>query len=225
MSVGVEVRGLSKSFGALDVVRPLDLDVEPGAFVSLVGPSGCGKSTLLRMVAGLEAPTGGSVRIGGRTPAEVRADKRLAVVPQQPGLLAWRTVAQNARLLLEVNRRRSPAHHPDPLALLGEVGLTDFADAYPHELSGGMQQRVALVRGFALGAPLVVMDEPFAALDEITRSEMRDLLARLLERHPATTVGASITVLVLVGLVVGELVGQLAVLVVKAVLALVGSGS
>ncbi len=186
MSVGVEVRGLSKSFGALDVVRPLDLDVEPGAFVSLVGPSGCGKSTLLRMVAGLEAPTGGSVRIGGRTPAEVRADKRLAVVPQQPGLLAWRTVAQNARLLLEVNRRRSPAHHPDPLALLGEVGLTDFADAYPHELSGGMQQRVALVRGFALGAPLVVMDEPFAALDEITRSEMRDLLARLLERHPAT---------------------------------------
>ncbi|MFN6122476.1 MAG: ABC transporter ATP-binding protein, partial [Actinomycetes bacterium] len=186
MSVGVEIRGLSKSFGALDVVRPLDLDVEPGAFVSLVGPSGCGKSTLLRMVAGLEVPSSGSVRIGGRSPAEVRAEKRLAVVPQQPGLLPWRTVAQNARLLLEVNRRRSPAHHPDPLDLLAEVGLTDFADAYPHELSGGMQQRVALVRGFALGAPLVVMDEPFAALDEITRTEMRDLLARRLEQHPAT---------------------------------------
>ncbi len=188
MSVGVEIRGLSKSFGALDVVRPLDLDVEPGAFVSLVGPSGCGKSTLLRMVAGLEVPSSGSVRIGGRSPAEVRAEKRLAVVPQQPGLLPWRTVAQNARLLLEVNRRRSPAHHPDPLDLLAEVGLTDFADAYPHELSGGMQQRVALVRGFALGAPLVLMDEPFAALDAMTREQLYGDLQAIWAKRKKTIV-------------------------------------
>jgi len=188
MSVVVELRGVAKSFGDLPVVQPLDLDIEAGAFVSLVGPSGCGKSTLLRMIAGLEDPTAGTVTIGGASPAELRRTKRLAVVPQRPGLLPWRTVAENARLLLEVNRRHQPADHPDTLELLDEVGLTDFLGAYPHELSGGMRQRVALVRGFALGAPLVLMDEPFAALDEITRSEMRDLLARLLERHPATVV-------------------------------------
>ena len=188
MSVGVELRGVDKSFGALPVVASLDLDIAPGSFVSLVGPSGCGKSTLLRIVAGLEQPSTGTVTIGGASPADLRRTKRLAVVPQQPGLLPWRTVAQNARLLLQVNRRHTPADHPDPVDLLAEVGLSDFLDAYPHELSGGMRQRVALVRGFALGAPLVMMDEPFAALDEITRSEMRDLLARLLERHPATVV-------------------------------------
>jgi NitT/TauT family transport system ATP-binding protein len=188
VSVDVTIRGVAKSFGDLAVVQPLDLDIAAGSFVSLVGPSGCGKSTLLRLVAGLEQPSSGSVTIGGATPADLRERKRLAVVPQQPGLLPWRTVAQNARLLLEVNRRRSPADHPDPMTLLTEVGLSDFLDAYPHELSGGMRQRVALVRGFALGAPLVLMDEPFAALDEITRAEMRELLARLLDRHPATVV-------------------------------------
>ena len=188
MSVGVELRGLSKSFGDLPVVASFDLDIAPGSFLSLVGPSGCGKSTLLRIIAGLEQPSTGTVTIGGASPAELRRTKRLAMVPQQPGLLPWRTVAENARLLLQVNRRHQPADHPDPVDLLAEVGLTDFLDAYPHELSGGMIQRVALVRGFALGAPLVMMDEPFAALDEITRREMRDLLARLLERHPATVV-------------------------------------
>jgi NitT/TauT family transport system ATP-binding protein len=186
VSVDVSIRGLAKSFRTLEVVPPLDLDVEPGSFVSLVGPSGCGKSTLLRMIAGLEAPSRGTITIGGDTPRQVRERKRVAVVPQQPALLPWRTVAANARLLLEVNRAFSPAGHPDPIALLDEVGLGDVLHAYPHELSGGMQQRVALVRAFALGAPLVLMDEPFAALDEITRAGMRALLARLLERHPAT---------------------------------------
>ena len=186
MSVDVTLHGVAKSFGSLPVVQPIDLDVAPGTFVSLVGPSGCGKSTLLRLVAGLEQVSAGTVTIGGASPAELRAHKRLAVVPQQPGLLPWRTVAENARLLLEVNRRHSPTRHPDPAELLDEVGLTEFLDAYPHELSGGMRQRVALVRGFSLGAPLVLMDEPFAALDEITRAEMRELLARMLDRHPAT---------------------------------------
>jgi NitT/TauT family transport system ATP-binding protein len=110
------------------------------------------------------------------------------MVPQQPGLLPWRDVEANARLLLDVNPRTNPVGHPEPRDLLTEVGLAGFLDSFPHQLSGGMQQRVALVRGFALGAPLVLMDEPFAALDEITRSEMRVLLARLLQRHPATVV-------------------------------------
>ena len=108
------------------------------------------------------------------------------MVPQQPGLLPWRDVEANARLLLDVNPRTTPPDHPDPRDLLREVGLEQFFDAFPHQLSGGMQQRVALVRGFALGAPLVLMDEPFAALDEITRADMRHLLAQLLQRHPAT---------------------------------------
>lgn len=188
MTAAITLDGVGKSFGALEVLRPLTLCLDPGSVVSIVGPTGCGKSTLLRIIAGLEPPTVGTVSIDGADPADARRAKRIAVVPQQPGLLAWRTVAQNARLLLDINRRNDPAAHPDPAELLTEVGLDGFADAYPHQLSGGMQQRVALVRGFALGAPVVLMDEPFAALDEITRAEMRALLARLLERHPATVV-------------------------------------
>ena len=188
MSAAITLTGLAKSFGTLAVVEPLDLDIRAGSFVSIVGPSGCGKSTLLRLVAGLEQPTAGDISIDGSSPAHGRARKRIAMVPQQPGLLPWRTVEQNARLLLEINPRTTAAHHPDPRDLLADVGLGEFLDAFPHQLSGGMQQRVALVRGFALGAPVVVMDEPFAALDEITRSEMRTLLAGLLERHPATVV-------------------------------------
>jgi NitT/TauT family transport system ATP-binding protein len=102
-------------------------------------------------------------------------------VPQSPALFPWRTVAQNARLLLDVNRRRNRSQGPTTAELLDHVGLTPFADAYPHELSGGMQQRVALVRAVALGAPVMLMDEPFAALDEITRADMRHLLTRLCE--------------------------------------------
>jgi NitT/TauT family transport system ATP-binding protein len=188
VSATIELDGLGKSFGALEVLQPTSLRIEAGSFVSLVGPSGCGKSTLLRLIAGLEIATLGSVEVDGASPSEARRTKRLAMVPQQPGLLPWRSVERNARLLLDVNPRATPAGHPDPRALLSEVGLDEFIDAYPHQLSGGMQQRVALVRGFALGAPVVLMDEPFAALDEITRSEMRSLLARLLERHPATVV-------------------------------------
>jgi NitT/TauT family transport system ATP-binding protein len=184
----IELEGVAKRFGSLEVVTPTSLRIEPGSFVSLLGPSGCGKSTLLRLIAGLETASDGGVAIDGGSPAATRRAKRLAMVPQQPGLLPWRDVEANARLLLDVNPGTNPPDHPDPRDLLAEVGLDGFLDAFPHELSGGMQQRVALVRGFALGAPLVLMDEPFAALDEITRSEMRVLLARLLHRHPATVV-------------------------------------
>jgi NitT/TauT family transport system ATP-binding protein len=188
MSASVETVELAKSFGALDVVAPLSLRIEAGSFVSLLGPSGCGKSTLLRLIGGLEPPTAGSVSVDGRAPARALERKQIAVVPQSPGLLPWRSVEANARLLLDINRRSNPAGHPDPRELLREVGLGGFLHAAPHELSGGMQQRVALVRAFALGAPLVLMDEPFASLDEITRNEMRDLLARMMERHPTTVV-------------------------------------
>jgi NitT/TauT family transport system ATP-binding protein len=185
-AVGIELVGVTKAFGSVDALSPVDLKIGAGEVVTILGPSGSGKTTLLRIVGGLDEPTAGVVRIGGASPHEARRAKRIGFVPQSPALLPWRTVGANARLLLDVNRSRSTTA-TDPVALLAEVGLADFTDAYPHELSGGMQQRVALVRAMALGAPLLLMDEPFAALDEITRADMRHLLARLCEQV-ATTV-------------------------------------
>jgi NitT/TauT family transport system ATP-binding protein len=183
----IELRAVTKRFGQVAALDPIDLDVAAGEFVTLLGPSGCGKTTLLRIVAGLEQPSEGDVTVDGRPPEVARRGKRIGFVPQAPALLPWRTVAKNATLLRQVNRRVSvPAAAPDPFELLDEVGLGGFLDALPHELSGGMQQRVALVRAFALGAPLLLMDEPFAALDEITRADMRHLLGRLCERTGAS---------------------------------------
>jgi NitT/TauT family transport system ATP-binding protein len=178
---GIDVRGVAKRFGDLVAVSATDLRVAPGEIVTLIGPSGCGKTTLLRMIAGLETVSAGTITIDGATPDDARSHKRIGFVPQAPALLPWRTVAGNARLLLDLHRAANPAAHPDPFELLDRVGLADFADRYPHELSGGMQQRVGLVRAFALGAPYLLMDEPFAALDEITRTDMRHLLAELCE--------------------------------------------
>lgn len=179
--LGINVREVSKNFGSTRALDPVDLDLGPGEVVTLLGPSGCGKTTLLRLVAGLERPSGGTITVDGRSPAEARRAKRIGFVPQAPALLPWRTVDANAKVLRDLRPDANPVSLPDPAALLEQVGLTDFADAYPHELSGGMQQRVGLVRAFALGAPYLLMDEPFAALDEITRAEMRYLLAELCE--------------------------------------------
>ncbi|MEZ5218281.1 MAG: ABC transporter ATP-binding protein [Ilumatobacteraceae bacterium] len=176
---------MSKVFGSLPVLEPTTLAVHQGEVLTLLGPSGCGKTTLLRMVAGLEAPSAGTVLVGGRSPAEARSAKEIGFVPQAPGLLPWRDVEANARLLTELNRGRGRRAARDVVELLRSVGLGDFLAAYPHELSGGMQQRVALVRAFALGAPLLLMDEPFAALDEMTRADMRHLLATLCEETGA----------------------------------------
>ncbi|CAN5409288.1 ABC transporter ATP-binding protein [soil metagenome] len=183
---GVVLNGLNKSFGDLAVLDNVSLEIAAGSFVSFIGPSGCGKTTLVRVVAGLEPASSGSVLVDGSPPLLARANKRVGLVPQQPGLLPWRTVRANAHLLLDVNRRANPPDAANPNALLREVGLGDFMEAYPHELSGGMQQRVALVRALALHAPLLVMDEPFAALDEITRAEMRGMLNQLVEGHGVT---------------------------------------
>ena len=182
VTAAIELAGVTRQFGAVEALGPIDLTVAAGEIVTVVGPSGSGKTTLLRIVGGLVEPTVGTVSVDGSSPHDTRAEKRIGFVPQSPALLPWRTVEANARLLLDVNRRRANPHNgPTPIELLAAVGLSDFAAAYPHELSGGMQQRVALVRAVALGAPLLLMDEPFAALDEITRADMRHLLARLCE--------------------------------------------
>ena len=188
MTSAVSLRGLRKSFGNLEAIAGIDLEVEEGSFVSVIGPSGCGKSTLLRVVAGLEPSSAGSAAVYGEPAIEARRHKQVAMVPQNPGLLPWRTVRANARLLLDVNRKENGSTTSDPIELLERVGLGSFLDAHPHELSGGMQQRVALVRALALGAPLLAMDEPLAALDEITRSEMRGLLNQLVEGRGVTTI-------------------------------------
>lgn len=184
----VHVHAATKRYGTLSVLSDLDLSIAAGEIVSILGPSGCGKTTLLRMIAGLEELDEGSITIDDTTPEATRRAKRIAMVPQAPALMPWRTVAANARLLLDVNRGANPASAPDPIALLDEVGLGDFLDALPEALSGGMRQRVALVRALALGAPLLLLDEPFAALDELTRADMRHLLARLCEQAGATVV-------------------------------------
>ena len=189
MTSAVSLRGLRKSFGNLETIAGIDLEVEEGSFVSVIGPSGCGKSTLsaCRCRSG-DRPRPASAAVYGEPAIEARRHKQVAIVPQNPGLLPWRTVRANARLLLDVNRKANGSTTSDPIELLERVGLGSFLDAHPHELSGGMQQRVALVRALALGAPLLAMDEPLAALDEITRSEMRGLLNQLVEGRGVTTI-------------------------------------
>ncbi len=188
MTTAVTLRGLRKSFGTLETIAGIDLDIEAGTFVSVIGPSGCGKSTLLRVVAGLEPASAGEALVYGEPATSARKHKQVAIVPQHPGLLPWRTVRANASLLLDINQKANRSTTTDPVELLERVGLTKFLDAHPHELSGGMQQRVALVRALALGAPLLAMDEPLAALDEITRSEMRLLINQLVQGRGVTTI-------------------------------------
>ena len=166
--------------GGVEAIRRVDLDVAGGEFVALLGPSGCGKSTLLRLIAGLDRPTEGSAAIGGAL-ADPADDRRtdIAFVFQDAHLLPWRSVLRNAALPLELrgvpaNERREVAHHA-----LSLVGLSDFADRYPNQLSGGMRMRVSIARALTTRPRLLLMDEPFAALDEITRQRLDELLRTL----------------------------------------------
>ena len=176
---GVSVRyGAERDKGGLLAVDRVSFRVEAGEFVSLVGPSGCGKSSLLRVIGGLQSPSEGSVSVLGAAPRQAQASKRLGLVPQEPALLPWRSVVENLRLPLEVNRDAN--HGPDRVGeLLALVGLESFAAYRPHELSGGMQQRVALARALVIDPDVLLMDEPLASLDEITREQMRYELLRI----------------------------------------------
>jgi NitT/TauT family transport system ATP-binding protein len=162
--------------GSLVALDGIDLSFERGEFVSIIGPSGCGKSTLLRIVGGLMAPTAGRVLVDGKAPREAQREKQVGFVFQDPSLLPWRTVSDNVRLPLQVNKRK-PAREPE--LLIDLVGLSSFKRYYPHQLSGGMQQRVAIARSLVTSPSLLLMVEPFGALDEITRSAMRYELLRI----------------------------------------------
>ena len=198
--IGLEIAiaGFAKSFTSsaknakpTHAVGPVDLTVAGGTITVLIGPSGCGKTTLLKTVGGLLEPTSGAIMIGEQTPGQALVAKQFGLVPQAPTLLPWRTVRQNVKLLNEVNnkpktRAANPLSAGELDALLLEVGLGGFENAKPRELSGGMQQRVALVRAFATGAPVLLLDEPFAALDEFTRADMRQLLLTLWAKQKPT---------------------------------------
>lgn len=184
----VSVRSVSQVFynkgQPLTALHNINLTVGWGQFVAIIGPSGCGKSTLLRIVGGLLSPTEGAVSINGHQPREAQRDKEIGLVFQDPALLPWRTVLHNITLPLEVNRR--DGHRGRPQELLEMVGLEQFADYYPRQLSGGMQQRVAIARALAFDPPLLLMDEPFGSLDEITREAMRYELLRLWQGYRKT---------------------------------------
>ena len=181
----VSLRGVGKVFGtgtlALD---GLDLDVREGEFLSLLGPSGCGKSTALRIVAGLSEPTRGTVawRDG------VDARRGIGFVFQEPTLMPWTTVFGNVFLPLKLNGTEKAAAAPRIMETLKRVGLADFAEAYPRELSGGMRMRVSIARALVTAPRILLMDEPFAALDEITRFKLNDDLVALWRELSMTVV-------------------------------------
>jgi NitT/TauT family transport system ATP-binding protein len=200
----IELSSVSKVYGygaaTMVALNDVHLSVEPGRFVSLIGPSGCGKSTLLRLVAGLEPADRGNVRVHGVAPGEACAAKLIGFVPQTPALLPWLTVLKNVTLPRKINpgaakRRerfadladRGPGSDaPDMLALLRKAGLGEAIHKLPSQLSGGMQQRAAIVRAFGLRPDVLLMDEPFSALDEFTRESLQDQLLDLWDELKTT---------------------------------------
>ena len=184
---GVSVR-FSSDRGETEALRDVSFSLERGGFLSILGPSGCGKSTLLRVVADLVEPSSGTVSLFGRTPAEARRGRELGFVFQDPALLPWRTARENVELPREIGdgvRLSSGAQSPE--ALLDLVGLSEWHRAYPRELSGGMRQRVSIARALVTGPKILLMDEPFGALDEITRDRLNDELLRIW-RETETTI-------------------------------------
>ncbi len=189
----VEVVGASKIFNEgtanqVDALLDVNLTIAPGEFVSLIGPSGCGKSTLLRLIANLLEPTQGEISVNGKTSAQARLDQDYGMAFQQAGLFDWRTVGKNIELPLELKGWNKKKRESRVAEMLDLVKLQDFGSMYPWQLSGGMQQRVAIARALAAHPPLLLMDEPFGALDEMTREYMQGELLRICAETSTTVV-------------------------------------
>ena len=184
---GIAIRELGHSYGALETIERLDLELPPHGVLGLVGPSGCGKSTLLELVAGLQEPSRGAIEVDGARGGRGRLD-RVAFMPQRDLLLPWLSAIDNAGLALRNRGVRAGAARRETGALFERFGLAGFEQAKPTELSGGMRQRVAFLRTLIAGKPVLALDEPFASLDAITRAEMQQWLAEALGADPRNVV-------------------------------------
>ena len=186
MTTQLELAGVSKRYGATTVIESIDLAIAQGEFVSLIGPSGCGKSTLLKLISGLTTATTGSILIDGLTPLNAR--KSISYIFQDATLLPWRTVTRNVGLGLELEHVNREVRKRKVQSLIELVGLTHVAGAYPRQLSGGMKMRVSVARALATTPRLLLMDEPFGALDEMTRDRLNEELLRLRSEQNWTAV-------------------------------------
>ena len=189
----VSIRGVTKIFdergdNRLKALDDISLDIYPGEFVSLIGPSGCGKSTLLRLVGDLITPTIGSVQVNGKSAHQARIDRDYGMVFQQATLYEWRTVGKNVQLPLEIMNYPSAQREARAAEMLRLVQLEEFGAHYPWQLSGGMQQRVAIARALAVQPSILLMDEPFGALDEMTRERMQMELLRIWSQTSTTVI-------------------------------------
>ena len=186
----VDARGVGKVFGKgdsrVEALRDISLQIRPREFVSLIGPSGCGKSTLLRLIGDLTSPTAGELRVNAKPPRQARLDRDYGIVFQKSTLLDWRTVSKNVELPLEI--MDVDDRHQISAEMLELVQLGDFGEHYPWQLSGGMQQRVAIARALTFNPSLLLMDEPFGALDEMTRELMQQEVLRIWHETDTTVV-------------------------------------
>jgi NitT/TauT family transport system ATP-binding protein len=190
--LAIDLRDLSLTFETADApvvaLSKVSLQIKAGEFVSLIGPSGCGKTTLLRVMADLVRPTGGEIKVNGLSPREARLARAYGYVFQAPALYAWRTVRRNLMLPLEIMGVVKPEREARARQYLAMVGLQEFANKVPWQLSGGMQQRVSIARALSFEPRLLLMDEPFGALDEITRDRLNEQLLRLWEHTQKTVI-------------------------------------
>ncbi|WP_099206186.1 ABC transporter ATP-binding protein [Scatolibacter rhodanostii] len=172
----------------IEALRNVDLTIERGQFISLVGPSGCGKTTLLRAIADLQQPTSGEISVRGQNPRDVRLQKKYGIVFQSPVLYDWRSVRRNVCMPMEL--MGLPKKHRTKMVteMLDLVGLLDFGSKYPKELSGGMQQRVGIARALAIRPEILLMDEPFSALDEFTKEKLNEDLLEIWSKTKTTIV-------------------------------------